>query len=368
MEGIVDRLLLLGCSLALLFTVGVFNEVTAVVAFLIAIIISALNGLTKSKVFLLCSLLAFTGVAWFWHDFVFFLPLVYYDLGLGYSFEQRSSLVSSGLSVLFVVLLGLPVKIGLITIILAITSQILAQRTNQLNISRKKWKELRDDSYEINQLLQEKNKELRAKQDYGIRMARLNERSRIAREIHDHVGHLLSRSILQIGALLVMEKEESAQKNLVAVKDTLTQAMDRIRLSVHGLYEESLDLETQLEELIGDFTFCPVKLDYRLEQSPDKEIENCFVAIIKEGLNNIVRHSNATQVKLTLLEQPSFYQLILQDNGTNVAEKAPKGLGLRSIADRVEALGGNFVHEHDGGFRLFISVPKGGMDFESVTS
>jgi len=65
-------------------------------------------------------------------------------------------------------------------------------------------------------LLRQKNRELIEKQDYEIRLATLNERGRIAREIHDHVGHLLSRSILQIGALMVTKGREQRIIKLVA--------------------------------------------------------------------------------------------------------------------------------------------------------
>ena len=57
-------------------------------------------------------------------------------------------------------------------------------------------------------MLQEKNKNLMEKQDYEIYLATLRERNRIAREIHDNVGHMPSRSILQMGALITIHKEE----------------------------------------------------------------------------------------------------------------------------------------------------------------
>ena len=56
--------------------------------------------------------------------------------------------------------------------------------------------------------MEQKNKELLEKQDYEIQVATLNERNRIAREIHDSVGHLLSRSILQLGALKAVHRQE----------------------------------------------------------------------------------------------------------------------------------------------------------------
>lgn len=66
-------------------------------------------------------------------------------------------------------------------------------------------------------MLQEKNKNLMEKQDYEIYLATLRERNRIAREIHDNVGHMLSRSILQMGALITIHKEEPLHGQLAGV-------------------------------------------------------------------------------------------------------------------------------------------------------
>jgi signal transduction histidine kinase len=245
---------------------------------------------------------------------------------------------------------------------------VLAQRTAALDLSQIEAKRLRDNSYEMAMLLRQKNRELIEKRDYEIRLATLNERGRIAREIHDHVGHLLSRSILQVGALMVTKNNEEERQSLSTVRETLSEAMDRIRASVYDLHDESLDLRTKVEALVREFTFCPIRLDYRLEREPEKDIAYCFIAVVKEGLSNIIRHSNATQVTLALLEHPALYQLVLQDNGSQAGGEVEEGLGLRSMAHRVDALGGRLVIERSGGFRLFISIPKRRTVDESADS
>lgn len=73
-----------------------------------------------------------------------------------------------------------------------------------------------------------------------MRLATLNERNRIAREIHDNVGHLLSRSLLQVGALQVVNRDETVRQGLDTMRDTLSGAMDSIRRSVHDLHDESV--------------------------------------------------------------------------------------------------------------------------------
>ena len=69
-------------------------------------------------------------------------------------------------------------------------------------------------------------------------MATLKERNRIAREIHDNVGHMLSRAILQMGALSTVYEEEPLHGQLLKVNDTLNLAMNNIRESVHDLHDD----------------------------------------------------------------------------------------------------------------------------------
>lgn len=403
MQGIMDRLLILACCSALL--VGKADDVTAVVAMLAATTVSALNGYSRSKTLLIASIASYTVASMVWPAFCLFLPLVYYDAMAQYHATGKIAWLIAGAVSLVVSFTNLHPNTWMMAAALMAVTYVLALHTTAVERSQTEAKRLRDSGYEMSMLLRQKNQELIEKQDYEIRLATLNERARIAREIHDHVGHLLSRSILQVGALMVTKDNEEERQSLEVVRDTLSQAMDRIRASVHDLHDESLDLRTKVESLVREFTFCPIRLDYRLDREPEKGIAYCFIAVIKEGLSNIIRHSNATQVTLTLLEHPALYQLVLQDNGTQESGVAgqlgrgrsekpalcrtvpsqstvrveeghaetpalhrtissqpagavEKGLGLRSMADRVETLGGRLTIEQSGGFRIFISIPK----------
>lgn len=193
-----------------------------------------------------------------------------------------------------------------------------------------------------------------------MRLATLNERNRIAREIHDNVGHLLSRSLLQVGALQVVNRDETVRQGLDTVRDTLSGAMDSIRRSVHDLHDESVDLHMQLEAMLRDFTFCPVKLDYDSGEM-ERGLKLAFLSIVREALSNVMRHSDATMASVTVREHPALYQLIIRDNGTRRPESDGRGIGLSNMADRVEAYRGTFRIDRDAGFKLFISIPKEGV-------
>ena len=366
MNRIIDRLLILGCCL--LSLAGGSHNTAAVVALLAAVTVSSLNGLTDSRSFVRASTLLYALLTLFFPGLLFFFPLILYDLFLNGRRDGEKPVLILVAAVLVVAGLGLPpgtvLSLGLFTAV----AHVLAKRTRSVRDSDGQLRRVQDQSREITLQLQGKNEELIARRDQAAHLARLAERGRIAREIHDHVGHLLSRSILQIGALLVAVEEGPTRRGLLRLRDTLSEAMDRIRTSVHDLYKDSVDFQAQLEQLVQQFTFCPVHLDYRLEEDPGREIEHCFTAVVKEGLNNVARHSSASRVMITVREHPALYQLVLQDNGANVPVRAEKGLGLVSIADRVQALGGRFFIEREGGFRLFISIPKGGASPESAAN
>ena len=124
------------------------------------------------------------------------------------------------------------------------------------------YRKTRDDSKERNLLLHEKNRSLIEKQDYEIYTATLQERNRIAREIHDNVGHLLSRCILIVGAMKIVNEDEKLSSSIEQLEESLNTAMTSVRESVHDLHDDSVNLREVTEELVGEFTFCPVDLSY----------------------------------------------------------------------------------------------------------
>lgn len=220
------------------------------------------------------------------------------------------------------------------------------------------YRKMRDDSTELTLLLKEKNQTLLEKQDYEIYTATLRERNRIAREIHDNVGHMLSRSILMLGALRTINQDSRIEEPLCQLEETLSSAMDSIRTSVHDLHDESVNLKETLENLIREYTFCPVALDYDMSPAIPREIKYSFISIAKEALSNVAKHSNATRVHFLLREHPALYQFVITDNGSASHALRSTGIGLHNMQERIELLGGSIQFHTEDGFRIFISVPK----------
>ena len=252
-----------------------------------------------------------------------------------------------------------------------ILAAILSVRTKRSLRLAQEVIHLKDSSTELRLVMQKRQQDLLEKQDYEIHLATLQERNRIAREIHDNVGHLLSRCILIVGAMKIVNEDEKLSSSIEQLEESLNTAMTSVRESVHDLHDDSVNLREVTEELVGEFTFCPVDLSYDMGYDVPREIKYGFIAIVKEALHNIVRHSDASKVKIVMREHPALYQLIVEDNGT-VKEpiqsggvkavsreyQSGQGMGLRNMSDRVRMLGGMMQIVRKEGFRIFITIPK----------
>lgn len=256
-------------------------------------------------------------------------------------------------------------KLGLTTAFvtsgLCVIAALLGIKTVKLYEYEQKLISMRDEDTEKQNQLKARNRELIDKQDYEIQLATLGERNRIAREIHDNVGHMLSRSILQVGALKVIEKDEMVKEQLSGIGQTLSGAMDSIRMSVHRLHDESIDLAVSAREALKALeTKCDVSFDCDISPDAPKKLKLCFIGIVKEAVSNVIKHSDADKVSVIMREHPAFRQLIFSDNGKISKPTSDSGIGLQNIRDRVSALGGICQITSDNGFKIFVTVSKEG--------
>lgn len=286
--------------------------------------------------------------------FTFFLPLLFYDCGRYQAYYG----VIGILPMCFALELYEEWEIAL-WILTSVLAVVMAIKTKRVETLTADIIHLRDTSTELNLLMSERNRELMEKQDYEIHLATLRERNRIAREIHDNVGHMLSRSILQMGALSTVYKEEPIHQQLVSVNDTLNTAMNNIRESVHDLHDDAIDLKQAVleatKEMRENYRF---HLEYDMTEPIPRKVKYCFIATVKEAMSNIVKHSNADKIEVIFREHPAFYQLSIEDNGTNIRKNAESGIGLVNMRERVEALHG-IIHIHtDEGFKIQITIQK----------
>ena len=353
-------LLLIYCFLAL-FAVPVDTELVA--AFLVAVVCVSAVRLKVPAGRVWVFMLLFCAIACFLPKLLLFTPVMLYSM-----LEYRKYIAG-------ILLLGLcaffyrdTLESALVILLIGcLFTCFLVYEAREYERLEEMFRRTRDDGRELNLLLEERNKSLLKKQDDEVYTARLKERNRIAREIHDHVGHMLSRAILMTGALKAVNREESMRWQLDQLEDTLNLAMTNVRESVHDLHDDSVNLKEVLTGLAAEYTFCEAHLTYDMGYVLPKEVKYGFIAIVKEALNNVSKHSNAGKVEIVAREHPGLYQLMIEDDGTagdisKYQEKyefgGTEGMGIRNMKDRVSALGGNMQIKKEKGFRIYITVPK----------
>jgi signal transduction histidine kinase len=318
---------------------------------ILALTISSLNSYYEINILHILSFIIYCIVGTFFSNFLLFLPLILYDVILT---KHRYIYVFALIPIISSMGFVNDISILITCSFMALTV-LLKLRTSSTSKLKFEYINFRDKSAELSSQLEEQNASLISSKDYEINLATLSERNRIAREIHDNLGHILSRCLLQIGALIVVNKDSNMKESLDGVKDTISQGMDSVRTSVHNLHDDSIDLHDQIYGLTKEFSFCAIKLNYDISENPCKKVKYSFVSIVKEATSNIIKHSNATDVTITINEHPSFYQLIIEDNGVVKNYNTENGIGIRNILDRVAALKGNVNILSEGTIRNYIS-------------
>ena len=204
--------------------------------------------------------------------------------------------------------------------------------------------------------------------DNEVYLATLKERNRIAREIHDNVGHMITRVIVQVQALRIINKDPRLSEQLDSVGETLDLAMTGIRKSVHELHDDSIDLSIAIREIASTL---PDSFDTEVSTSIDSPADNAtksvIVGIIKESVTNISKYSKGNKVRIEVIENNSFWRVRVWDNGKNPEREclltgeyfSSEGLGLTNIATRTKSLGGRAtLLSNAKGFEIIAVLPK----------
>lgn len=371
MNRLFDKSIVLACCIAA--ALGLAVDARLVAAFCLGVIATSLAELAQGERASEAASYAYIIAAVFVPPFVPFAPLALYDIAR--RVRRERVWVALGIGVAFVFALVADLRGGvlttrtlLLTAILSIAATLLSLRTAQLEREQKRMRRTRDKLQERALALEARNRDLADRQDYEIELATLAERARIAREIHDNVGHQLTRASLQAEALRVVHADEpGVAVDFADVKRTVDEALQLVRASVHALNDNAVDLSVQLERIVEGARSDggpQIELEVLAEHAP-ANVANCFAAVLREALSNTMRHACAQTVTVRCMEHPSFYQLIVTDDGVGGTQTGGRGvaegMGLDSMRERVEALGGTFTagpRAGVGGWRVFATVPK----------
>ena len=259
---------------------------------------------------------------------------------------------------------GTPV-LALVPVICALAA-LLALRTTEEETTRARLHAMRDDLREKVLALQDANSRLLRAQDHELRAAALSERTRIAREIHDGVGHVLTRLLLRVKALQVTHRDEpGVVADLATLDSDLDEALDSMRRSVHALSEEGEELATSLNLLGSRCGIAKVDVDCSTQTEPPPAVARCVVAVVREALTNAARHGRAASARVAVTDYPAFWQVTVDNDSIVPPEDEPlldgdknAGLGLRSMTERVEALGGRVRITPRPRFTVFATIPR----------
>jgi signal transduction histidine kinase len=199
--------------------------------------------------------------------------------------------------------------------------------------------------------------------------ATLAERNRIAREIHDSLGHALTAQSIQLDNAIAFWQSEptKAYSFLTEAKTLVTTALREIRYSVATMRVDPLqeqNLEVAINLLFKKFsqrTSIVPQYHISLTYPLSKEVKITLYRIVQEALTNISKHSEATEVIVELQAFPEHLSLLIQDNGKGFdPQQNTTGFGFQGMRERVTALTGylQISSDFDRGCRITINIPR----------
>jgi two-component system sensor histidine kinase DesK len=199
------------------------------------------------------------------------------------------------------------------------------------------------------------NKELQLARDEIEHLATVAERERIARDLHDLLGHTLSLITLK-SSLASRVAERDPARAIAEIRDVeriSREALSEVRAAVAGYREAGLARAVASAEqmLIAAGIEATVAID-AVQLSANEE--GVLALAVREGTTNVVKHSRASRCSISLTREDDVRTLSISDNGA--WRNAPYGSGLSGMRERVEAIGGGLSIERDSGTELVIEL------------
>lgn len=191
-------------------------------------------------------------------------------------------------------------------------------------------------------------------------LAEIKERNRIAREIHDSLGHNLTGILLQLQVVVkTLDRDENKARELLdASVISLAESVNLLRETVYNIRpREKLGLE-YFEKVISNFRFCPVDFQHSGDiSSLSPRHTEIISSLLKEALTNASRYSRATRVEIRLEVRSNIVRLYFKDNGVGCG-KVQEGLGISGMKERVRNAGGSITINSTDGFMIVGILPR----------
>ena len=217
----------------------------------------------------------------------------------------------------------------------------------------------------LNEELTEANIMLEDYSKKSAEMAQTQERNRLAREIHDTIGHVLTGIVTGLEAcLLILDvKPELARTQIEAIQETARQGMKDVRSSVRALRPDALlrlQFNEAIEKMIDDMCRSTgILFEYICEDSLSNlaaDEEDVIYRILQESITNSVRHGHPTRINIRIERHDKQILIRIEDNGVGCKE-LHRGFGLTHMQERLNMLGGSMTVDGSGGFIVKATIP-----------
>jgi two-component system sensor histidine kinase DesK len=211
--------------------------------------------------------------------------------------------------------------------------------------------------------LRDSRKQLLRKQEEVEHMARIAERERISRDLHDLLGHSLSLIALkaELAGKLAGRDAEACKREIRDIETAARTALFEVRAAVTG-YRQS-GLAGALASARASLAAANVELHEQVERfTMPPASEHVLALALREAVTNVVRHAGATRCTLGLALEQDTAVLRVADDGTRLRDERDvrSGNGLAGMRERAAAIGGRLAISVGKGLALELRVPAGG--------
>jgi len=201
------------------------------------------------------------------------------------------------------------------------------------------------------------NCQLRKANEEIENLAKVAERERIARDLHDVLGHTLSVITLksELAGKLIDRDPQRAGKEIREVEQISRQALSDVRDAIRGYRSQGLAAELAQAKTTLETAGLTVQCDAATTVKLPAVQESVLSLAVREAVTNVVRHAQARTCRMRLEQQNGSCRLEIHDDGLGGSNS--EGNGLRGMRERVEMLGGTLSRSSDAGTTLTITLP-----------
>ncbi|MDD3415116.1 MAG: sensor histidine kinase [Lachnospiraceae bacterium] len=216
-----------------------------------------------------------------------------------------------------------------------------------------------------NEELEIVNEELKQFADIKEKMGKTKERNRLAREIHDTLGHTLTGISAGIDACLTMidSNPQVTKKQLEVISKVTRDGIGEIRRSVNELRPDSLErlsLDSAIRNMIEDMTsVSQAEVFFQCDSENlkfDEDEENTIYRIVQESITNALRHGKANKIWVTIQKEDYELHVQIKDNGIGCIDMK-KGFGTKHMQERLQMLHGTVSYKSEDGFLVHAVIP-----------